>query len=539
MEPDERYDAFIKPLVDKSGSKYRHTRMFGAHPRSYWNNYHKLLSEGELMTPRPPLPLDDLKMRQLDTNILLTGNLARSTLDNGRSSSVALAPLILQHFGAAALANDVVHRSGLVKMLWWMPEQYKRLAAPVSSRKRFQFSASLETAAQIDEVAGVEPIELIERDKKVVSLRAPAISVMVHERVKAAMASAGIKPPARRALQPLGITAPEHEVAGLADHNPLETTMTTLAEVSAGIDALTKHVEDSHAAITSASGYHALSAVLDDCLTRIHYPSALLPVSTFETSKASPPKRKTKISPSPTEKAEKRSHIVADNILRQIHLEASYFAVADLHPNHPDLPALSDKLWHLDEKFAALHEDIEGHKNTPITRAKVADIQRALIPNRMARDARTIEPLQATPEEFWPRIPLSLVSLTPHTRDLGVADIASRKVGAKVSHELLRQLLANSATSVPAQLDRVAFGAAKDLIPQVPALRDPRRGGRFNPRRLDCRGLTPEMVEGLVKAWLEWPFKPEMWLMEAAGEAVGEAEEAGEGEGEGVDEEEA
>ena len=61
--------------------------------------------------------------------------------------------------------------------------------------------------------------------------------------------------------------------------------------------------------------------------------------------------------------------------------------------------------------------------------------------------------------------------------------------------------------TVPEALDELAFGAAEALIPQVPSLTDPKRGGSRDVNELTCRTLTTEMLEGLMDAWQKWPFR--------------------------------
>jgi transcription factor 1 len=56
---------------------------------------------------------------------------------------------------------------------------------------------------------------------------------------------------------------------------------------------------------------------------------------------------------------------------------------------------------------------------------------------------------------------------------------------------------------------------------------DARQGGRMDPRRLKVRNMNEEMLAGLVKAFLEWPFRPsnvEMALASEWAEAPSEGE---------------
>ena len=66
------------PLLDLPDSNYRFSPLHGAHPTEYWPNYQKVLENPDLIDPpRTSLPVTDPARRQIDTSILLIGNLAR------------------------------------------------------------------------------------------------------------------------------------------------------------------------------------------------------------------------------------------------------------------------------------------------------------------------------------------------------------------------------------------------------------------------------------------------------------------------------
>ncbi|KAF2207370.1 hypothetical protein CERZMDRAFT_91799 [Cercospora zeae-maydis SCOH1-5] len=59
----------------------------------------------------------------------------------------------------------------------------------------------------------------------------------------------------------------------------------------------------------------------------------------------------------------------------------------------------------------------------------------------------------------------------------------------------------------------------------VPAITDPRKGGRLDPKHMKVRQLTSEMLEGLIKAWFEWPFKPDGWELNFRAQEIGHSNE--------------
>ena len=110
-----------------------------------------------------------------------------------------------------------------------------------------------------------------------------------------------------------------------------------------------------------------------------------------------------------------------------------------------------------------------------------------------------------------------------------MADVASQSESAKVVQQLLKHLYIGVSLSVVHQLNRVAPNAGNDLPRLVPEITDARKGGRLDPVKVVVRMLSEEMIEGLCKAFLEWPFRPAMWQLALAGERVAYDQAMGEG----------
>jgi transcription factor 1 len=127
-------------------------------------------------------------------------------------------------------------------------------------------------------------------------------------------------------------------------------------------------------------------------------------------------------------------------------------------------------------------------------------------------DRRPYEPLQAAEHEFFPPTPHALLDFMPvQGEDWSIPGVASAEQVVEVARELFKFLYSLRGVALPPVLDRIAPNGAQDLIPMVPAITDPFKGGRFNPNSLRVRQLTHEMLRGLVMAWFEWPFRPELW----------------------------
>lgn len=67
-------------------------------------------------------------------------------------------------------------------------------------------------------------------------------------------------------------------------------------------------------------------------------------------------------------------------------------------------------------------------------------------------------------------------------------------------------LFAVGSAPLPEALDKLQHGLSQ-IMDSCPSLRDPDKGGRMNMHHLRVRVLTAEMIEELVKAYRDWPFK--------------------------------
>jgi transcription factor 1 len=73
-------------------------------------------------------------------------------------------------------------------------------------------------------------------------------------------------------------------------------------------------------------------------------------------------------------------------------------------------------------------------------------------------------------------------------------------------HDFVYALFTVPSQSLPEALDKLQHGASQ-IMGDCPALTDPDRGGRMNMKHFRVRMLTSEMIEQLVRAYREWPFK--------------------------------
>ena len=139
----------------------------------------------------------------------------------------------------------------------------------------------------------------------------------------------------------------------------------------------------------------------------------------------------------------------------------------------------------------------------------------ALEPPLLMWDRRLAEPLVAREDEFLNQKRMSLLDFRPLTPNpYAITPEQSLCVNA-----IVRQLLHNGTQTVK-QLDQLAPGAFEALVPLVPSLNDPLKGGRAKVNELRTRCLTPEMVNGLADAWEKWALRPDLLEIVGGGSDV-------------------
>lgn len=530
MEPEMLYyEPFVKPLLEKPGSTYRHTTLIGAHPKEYWGNYRQIFDDKDLVG-RPALPIDDPKLREVDTSILLTGNLWRKYATQNKAKYVDHSTLLLQHMTWTGLTNDIFQRSGLVRQLWWAPDEAKKSIFPTAVRGKRSYDLGLHMGASVTEVAGTSRIERLKRAAAAESPRTPWIDAAVLGRVEQRMAEKGMEiPPNRKMAAAMEATKVEDD-PHVAD-SVLATSCTTIDELKAAIEKFNIWLETvkeemsnvkSQAMDRHPDGGMMPEQIIDLRNTFVRYQQS---IDAFESRRpftgdlvASPV-------------GHVRAIIAMDMEARLLNLEAEYAAVRDTNPDLDALAACRASILASSKASATVSSKYTGDRKREAMQHLVDDIVSAESqPSTLHRDRRQYEPLQIQADEIWPQYELTLLDVVPSPRDLSAPGIADRREGTKLCQELLKHLYNSPKLPVPVALDRIAPNAAQDLIPEIPTITDARRGGRLDVSKMSVRMLTPEMVEELVKAFLEWPFRPsavEMALAQDAGFAREEDETDG------------
>lgn len=491
MEPEEKYyEPFIKPLVDAPGSAFRHTFLSGAHPKSYFQSYDRIFKDDKLLPTRKTLDANDPQLRRPNNTLLVTGTLGRRYTDNRvHVNNVHSANLLLNHMVQAAQTNSLFHGYGLVRMLFWQPEDTKATVLPDTTTTRAGFTLGLEATAEMVEVAGRDRYLITgERDltrRAVYKYRFPEMEQIGANRVLGRMEEQGIHMPVhRRGFFHDEAIKRKESGQNLTPVEADQVNCTKLKEDVSVEDAIAAHEEkwSSFSTIVKRLGKRREAM----CLPYDYkFPEAY--------SKQLSELDKTRMGP------------YIELCGRQVALEA------ELVKTRTKMPAAvwDDLRKRLGHTSSGLRESLRKianqtlHGSTQIFFNELMAFHSSLL----QFDRRPYEPLALEKDEFWPQYHMYLVDIQPHEDNLA-DEIATPASANSAMREVLTSLFQLTATPLPAALDRLGPNAAQDLLPDVPEVFDVSKGGRLDLEDLAVRLLTAEMLRSLTRAYLEWPFRP-------------------------------
>lgn len=499
MEPEQKYyKSFIEPLLNEPGTAFRHTTLSGAHPRHYFASYEKIFNSDDLLFKKAPLPPGDPKLRKLNKSLLVTGTVSRRYRGRAHVNNVHNANLLLNHMVQASQTNSLFHGYGLVRMLFWHPEDTRSTVLPDMVAARGGYSATQDVAADLVMVAGKDTHSLSNTDSEnpkrlLAKWRWGGLDQIRADGVLEEMEKTGMHMPAHRqttvykaAVERKARTTEEKEEEAQC-FNPIQT----LADESSLDEAMTAHEE-------KVKSFHALQTVKTkgvgmgkrgflDVPYKFKFPDAALRV--FTTADL------TRLGP------------YMDLWGNQITLEAAYASRKSTYTTEVCVQ-IEQRLRKVAGQLQATFVDknmIAKQSRTP-----VQSLQNEIIAFNgkvLPYDRRPYEALTTDVEEFWPQFGMYLLDIQPRAENL-----AADYVSAVEANELMRQLITTlwqlSASAVPMAIDRIGPGAANDLLPQVPELTDASKGGRLDAEDMTVRTLTRDMLQSLTSAYLEWPFRP-------------------------------
>lgn len=504
METDSHYfNPFIKPLLDQPKSTYRYTQLDIVHSSSYWNGLQEIQRNPDLFPSRPALLSDDPKRRQFDPSVLVVGNLARRPPLKSFKHSVEHSKLMLYQLGHHVLSNQYFQNAGLVRMLLWMPEMHKTDILAILPWQRTSFNVGLDMAFRISEAVSVQSIDTVHhlrRNSPEARSRNAHLNSMNEREVERRMQQADLSVPAVRELQTSNnanhLNAPPKVVS------PLTSKVESVAELYAKIESASSRIEQMDWWIRGRTPKDRTM------IETTEFPQVALDVEKYSYSSA--------LAQQPTRD---RITVLSDLTLRLIKIEANLKTFEDQKIDGATLEDLYRNVHDVNQKFSDLMEKAAYQIKIAVRDLVDDHMAYYLSPSVLSFYERSYEALKATAKDFWPEKSLALFDFMPKTRDLTVPDLASSDEATRFCADLLQILFSSPGLTLPQALDRVGVNAAQDLIPMVPAITDARKGGRLNPNNVKVRMVTEEMVEGLVKAFFEWPFRPQSWELPLASDS--------------------
>ena len=466
------YMPFLEPLLNAPNSRYR----LKDWPDSHIWQPHRYVEEGLLHNAEgyggPPPTTENP-----NNSILIIANLVGQRHRVVGKSRAAMS----SHLKAIDFSHAVRHRSGFqaygpTRVLMWLSDEDKRPLLPRNVGYRGKLSVFMEANVELEEIVGSPHTYDLKIRREV------ALDTESGKRVTERMQERDIKIPLHRQVRPVDKRSELFEVS--RDwHKDLQEL-----EESFQAGRFSQYAENPAAAsndtmMPKAGNRKAESRKQVACTPEYTKMMTLRYVADSQNSSID---RINKI----LKKQEKIDKM-------------------DLDLHHEKIKPSERK-----EIVEALESSIQGYKNEleSLTTKQLAtlffldDDRRAFAmdPPLLMWDRREADPLLAKKDEFYAPGDVSLLDFKPKT-----IDEMPMSLEQSIYFDLIStSLFAPRGQTTLRHLKTIAPGAFESLVPQVAAIRDPRRGGRYDIDSVRARVVTSEMIHGLAVAWDNWAFKP-------------------------------
>ncbi|KAI8939411.1 hypothetical protein NX059_003193 [Plenodomus lindquistii] len=493
LEPRyDKFKQFLEPLLTAPGSKYT---LIEKDPCAL-ETYREMVSEGVFphQVVRSP---QDPKAQEANNTVLVTGSLVWDPRLPGLGFD-SMAKQLFNHFASAAGSNDIFHAFGLVRTLFWVQHEDFSPVIADSISSLHKANRYLELTHNMTLVVNGERSE--RGVGRASSGREPQYELeSLIRTLKRARAN--------------GFEIPPHRRSGTYNYAE-EIERLTKGTGIMRVEAMQEFLRKQHAAGNPTTGLLQKSYIdhYNDGLSLTEkYPDVALD-SIVGTGKA----LKTLIGAHPgyneIQAFMKKRHLLKAGLRMKTIIEAC----ADI----------AEKMYNLEVKALgmkdgakrdALIKEIEGldqewHQGI----ANITPNFQPSAPNevderlsmrtppspRIQWDQRPFEPLTMKSNEVWPQNRLSLISTEPIPRPYK-EDIPDYTEWVQ---DFVFSLYNIPSEPIGRALDRMQHGMS-DIIKHCPSLKDPKKGGRLMMNHFRVRMLTVEMLEELVTAYKNWPFK--------------------------------
>ena len=498
LEPNpDRFKSFLDPLLNAPGSKYTLVQK----DTNDLKSYKEIIDEDVFPNQKRVDPEDD-SGQKLNTTLLVTGMLVWDPKLPGMAFD-SMAKQLYNLFSSAIRTNDLFHAYGRVRTLFWVSaDDFRSVLA--ESTGSFQKNNRLLEMTQDMELV-VTAARVTRGMGKASSGREPQYDIENTVRALQRGRENGMILPAHREDKIQQIAAEIEEISGgtgrsegtwlheflLKKHREGNSPTGLLS------DALFEHV-DIEKALQEKFPDVDLNAVGNAKGT-------VKKVKSFWKDRPDHPGRAEVEAYSLTKSADRAL------IAKKEHMEAVADVGEDLYnvecrclrtPPGPERDALLKEIADLEAKWDKLISKLPAnYKVAPLANLDDRMSLRSQPHPRLLWDRRPFEPLTMSSDEAWPPNRLALISTTPFPRPVGQTLDWYEWV-----QDFVYALYTVSSQPLPEALDKMQHGASQ-IMDSCPSLRDPEKGGRMNLRHLRVRMLTPEMIEELVTAYRDWPFK--------------------------------
>ena len=473
MEPRQNvYLPFLQPLLDAPGSRYRLKDWPDSHiwqPKRYIEE--GLLHDAEGHGGPPPTT------EEPNNSILIIANLASQRQNIGGGVRGARSA----HLKAIDFSHAVRHRSGFqsygpTRMLMWLSDEDKRSLLPRTVGYRGKLSVYMEANFNLEEIVGFPHAF----DAKM--RREDALDIESSKRVAKQMQEKDIKIPLHRQATPGDRRSDLSEISRYW-HRELQ-------ELEEGFQTgkFEQYVEGPAAESIEGHMHEAKSGKAKS--------RSLVTLT---------PEYKRMMTLRSVAKGQKVT-IDRINIVLKKREEIDKMDL-ELHRENIKVSEQEKIIKGLDSKIQGFNDELETLTAKQKRTLFFLDDDRrafAMDPPLLTWDRRKAEPLSTKDDEFYAPGDIALLDFQPKTID----DFPMSSEQSIYFDLMSTFLFGPRGQATLKHLKTIAPGAFEALVPQVPAIRDPRKGGRYDIDSVRVRVVTPEMIHGLAVAWDKWVFKP-------------------------------
>lgn len=500
MEPSpDRFSHFLNPLLNAPGSKYK----LVSKETNDLESYTQMINEG-IFPEQTRVDPEDEGRQELNTTLLVTGMLVWDPILPGMGFD-SMAKQLYNLFSSAVRTNDLFHAYGRVRTLFWVGADDFR---PVIAESMGNFNKNnclLELTQNMDMIVNAPRTER----KRAKASPGRDAQYEVESSVRAL----------QRARE-IGMTVPAHR------EDQMHKIAAEIEQISEGTGrstytALHDYLLERHRKGDTPIGLINKAVVqhMDELVAlQKKYPdvdfeamgNSRTPggkkIYSFWTGREDHPARAEAHSFSLKKSADRaliakkeKLEFIADVGEELYHTECRALRAQD---GTEEKKKLLERVANLDAQWDELLGSVAyNYRAVPFWIVDDRISLRAPPHPRIQWDRRPFEPLTMFPEEAWPPNRLALISSTPHPRPAGQTVDFYEWV-----QDFVFALFNPASLPLPEALEKMQHGLSQ-IINSCPSLTDPDKGGRLQMKHFRARLLTSEMIEELVAAYRDWPFK--------------------------------